>query len=275
MQPSAKLGIIAGRGDLPVLILNSARAAGRPVFVLALEGQTDSGLLDGVEHAWIPLGAVGRGIDILKDAGVSDVVFAGGVRRPSLLRLGLDARAARLMAKLGKAALGDDKILSVIIREVESDGLRVVGADDILTNLLVAEGVLGRHRPDDAAEADIARGFEVARALGALDVGQAVVVQQGIVLGVEAIEGTDALLERAGIVAREGPGGVLVKIKKPGQERRADLPTIGLATVRSAVAAGLRGIAIEAGATLVLGKDALVAEADAAGIFVVAIGTGT
>lgn len=275
MQPSAKLGIIAGRGDLPVLILNSARAAGRPVFVLALEGQTDSGLLDGVEHAWIPLGAVGRGIDILKDAGVSDVVFAGGVRRPSLLRLALDARAARLMAKLGKAALGDDKILSVIIREVESDGLRVVGADDILTNLLVAEGVLGRHRPDDAAEADIARGFEVARALGALDVGQAVVVQQGIVLGVEAIEGTDALLERAGIVAREGPGGVLIKIKKPGQERRADLPTIGLATVRSAVAAGLRGIAIEAGATLVLGKDALVAEADAAEFFVVAIGTGT
>ena len=275
MQPSAKLGIIAGRGDLPVLILNSARAAGRPVFVLALEGQTDSGLLDGVEHAWIPLGAVGRGIDILKDAGVSDVVFAGGVRRPSLLRLGLDARAARLMAKLGRAALGDDKILSLIIREVESDGLRVVGADDILTNLLVAEGVLGRHRPDDVAEADITRGFEVARALGALDVGQAVVVQQGIVLGVEAIEGTDALLERAGIVAREGPGGVLVKIKKPGQERRADLPTIGLATVRSAVAAGLRGIAIEAGATLVLGKDALVAEADAAGIFVVAIGTGT
>ena len=275
MQPSAKLGIIAGRGDLPVLILNSVRAAGRPVFVLALEGQTDSELLDGVEHAWIPLGAVGRGIDILKDAGVSDVVFAGGVRRPSLLRLGLDARAARLMAKLGRAALGDDKILSVIIREVESDGLRVVGADDILTNLLVAEGVLGRHRPDDVAEADITRGFEVARALGALDVGQAVVVQQGIVLGVEAIEGTDALLERAGIVAREGPGGVLVKIKKPGQERRADLPTIGLATVRSAVAAGLRGIAIEAGATLVLGKDALVAEADAAGIFVVAIGTGT
>ena len=238
MQPSSKLGIIAGRGDLPVLILNSARAAGRPVFVLALEGQTDPALLEGVHHAWIPLGAVGRGIDILKDAEVCDVVFAGGVHRPSLLRLGLDARAARLMAKLGKAALGDDKLLSVIIREVESEGLRVIGADAILMDLLVPEGVLGRHTPDEMAEADIARGAAVARALGALDIGQAVVVQQGVVLGVEAIEGTDALLERAGIVRREGPGGVLVKMKKPGQERRADLPTIGVSTVRSAVAAG-------------------------------------
>lgn len=271
MQLSTKLGIIAGRGELPQLMLDAARAEGRPVFVLALEGQTANELVQGVEHAWIPLGAVGRGIETLKAAGVSDVVFAGGVRRPSLLRLGLDARAARLMAKFGKAALGDDKLLSVLIAELEGDGLRVVGADDILGGLLVGEGVLGRHRPDAVALSDIARGVEIARALGALDVGQAVVVQQGIVLGVEAIEGTDALIARSGAVSREGPGGVLIKVKKPKQERRADLPTIGVTTVREAAAAGLRGIAVEAGHSLLLGRDEAVAAADAAGLFVVGI----
>ena len=271
MPPKSKLGLIAGRGELPQLVLDAARAEGRPVFVLALEGQTAPELVAGAENAWIPMGSVGRGIDILKAAGVADVVFAGGVRRPSLLKLGLDGRAARLMAKLGKAALGDDKLLSVLIKELEDEGLHVVGADDLLSGLLAGEGVMGRCRPDEVAFADIDRGAEIARRLGALDVGQGVVVQQGIVLGVEAIEGTDALIARSAAVSREGPGGVLVKVKKPGQERRADLPTIGIATVRAAAAAGLRGIAVEAGNTLLLGRDAAIEAADAAGIFLVGI----
>lgn len=271
MPPKSKLGLIAGRGELPQLVLDAARAEGRPVFVLALEGQTAPELVAGAENAWIPMGSVGRGIDILKAAGVADVVFAGGVRRPSLLKLGLDGRAARLMAKLGKAALGDDKLLSVLIKELEDEGLHVVGADDLLSGLLAGEGVMGRCRPDEVALADIDRGAEIARRLGALDVGQGVVVQQGIVLGVEAIEGTDALIARSAAVSREGPGGVLVKVKKPGQERRADLPTIGIATVRAAAAAGLRGIAVEAGNTLLLGRDAAIEAADAAGIFLVGI----
>jgi DUF1009 family protein len=271
VPPKSKLGLIAGRGELPQLVLDAARAEGRPVFVLALEAQTAPELVAGAENAWIPIGSVGRGIDILKAAGVADVVFAGGVRRPSLLKLGLDGRAARLLAKLGKAALGDDKLLSILIKELEDEGLHVVGADDLLSGLLAGEGVMGRCRPDEVALADIDRGAEIARRLGALDVGQGVVVQQGIVLGVEAIEGTDALIARSAAVSREGPGGVLVKVKKPGQERRADLPTIGIATVRAAAAAGLRGIAVEAGNTLLLGRDAAIEAADAAGIFLVGI----
>ncbi len=271
MPPKSKLGIIAGKGELPVLMLAAAKAEGRPVFVLALEGQTAPELVANTDHAWIPMGAVGRGIEALKSADVGDVVFAGGVRRPSLLKLGLDGRGARLLAKIGKAALGDDKILSVLINELEGEGLRVVGADDILSGLLAVEGLLGRHLPDAQAEADIARAVEIGRALGALDVGQAVVVQQGIVLGVEAVEGTDALIERSANLRREGPGGVLVKIKKPGQERRADLPTVGVGTVEACARAGLRGIAVEAGATLVLGRDEVASAADAAGLFVTAI----
>jgi DUF1009 family protein len=269
--PKPKLGIIAGKGELPALILDAVRAEGRPVFVLALEGQSDPNLVAECDHAWIPMGAIGRGIDAFKQAGVIQVVFAGGVRRPSLLKFGLDGRGAKLLAKIGKAALGDDRLLTVLINELENDGLSVVGADDILGDLLAKAGPLGRHVPDELAGEDISRGIEIAQSLGRLDVGQAVAVQQGIVLGVEAIEGTDALISRAGAVAREGPGGILVKIKKPGQERRADLPTIGRSTVEACARAGLRGIAVEAGATLILGRSGAVEAADAAGLFIVGI----
>jgi UDP-2,3-diacylglucosamine hydrolase len=269
--PKPKLGIIAGKGELPALILDAVRAEGRPVFVLALEGQTAPNLVAECNHAWIPMGAIGRGIDALKQAGVIQVVFAGGVRRPSLLKFGLDGRGAKLLAKIGKAALGDDRLLTVLINELENDGLSVVGADDILGDLLAEAGPLGRHVPDELANEDISRGIEIAQSLGRLDVGQAVAVQQGIVLGVEAIEGTDALISRAGAVAREGPGGILVKIKKPCQERRADLPTIGRSTVEACVRAGLRGIAVEAGATLILGRSEVIEAADAAELFIIGI----
>jgi hypothetical protein len=168
-------------------------------------------------------------------------------------------------------ALGDDGLLSAIVREVESEGFRVVGADTLLGTALTGEGPLGKHRPDEQALADIARGLQVVRALGAIDVGQAAVVQQGLVLGVEAIEGTDALLARCAGLKREGIGGVLVKAAKPGQERRADLPTIGRHTVRSAAAAGLRGIAVEAGASLVIDPPAVAAMADEVGLFVMGV----
>ncbi|MBT7645367.1 MAG: UDP-2,3-diacylglucosamine diphosphatase LpxI [Rhodospirillales bacterium] len=266
-----KTGIIAGRGVLPVLILDAIRAEGRPAFVLGLEGQTDPNFTDNVEHAWVKIGAIGSAIDALKAANVEDVVFAGGVTRPSLMGLGLDGRATKLLAKAGMAALGDDRLLSILVRELEGEGLRVIGADDLLEGLLAQEGVFGKHRPDAEGDKDIARGLDVARAIGGLDIGQAVVVQQGFILGVEAAEGTDALISRTASLHREGPGGVLVKVKKPGQERRVDLPTIGLGTIKAAIEAGLSGIAVEAGSTFILDRDETRSVADDAGLFIVAL----
>ncbi|HMK67064.1 MAG TPA: UDP-2,3-diacylglucosamine diphosphatase LpxI, partial [Stellaceae bacterium] len=190
---------------------------------------------------------------------------------PSLASLMPDWRAAKFFARIGLRALGDDGLLSAIIKELELEGFRVVGIESILGGLLAPKGPLGRIEPDEQARADIARGLEVARALGALDIGQAAVVQQGIVLGVEAADGTDALIARAGSLRREGPGGVLVKIAKPGQERRADLPTIGVRTVEAAANAGLRGIAVEAGAALVVDRAAVAAAADGAALFVLGV----
>ncbi len=264
---AVKLGIIAGGGDLPGRLVEVCRADGRAVFVLALEGQTDPATVVGVDHAWVRLGQARPTLEALHGAGVEELVLIGPVKRPGLNEIGFDLRSAQFLAKVTAQGLGEDGLLSAVVRVHEDEGFTVIGADQVQADLLAPRGPIGAKRPDAQAESDIARGLEVLRALGAVDVGQAVVVQQGIVIGVEAAEGTDALLARCPGLAREGPGGVLVKIRKPGQERRVDLPTLGTETVAGAVRAGLRGIAVEAGGSLIVDRAAVAAAADAAGIF--------
>ncbi len=270
-RPHPPLGIIAGSGGLLRRLLDSCRAAGREVFVLALEGEADPATVETVPHAWCRIGGAAAGLDLLRASGVSELVLAGGVRRPSLAALRPDWRAAKFLARVGYRALGDDGLLAAVVRELEREGFRVVGAEQLLVGAELPDGPLGRVAPDADARADIAHGLRLARAIGALDIGQAVVVQQGLVLGVEAIKGTDGLLRRCAGLRREGPGGVLVKAEKPQQEKRADRPTIGPQTVRLAAESGLRGIAAEAGATLVIDREEVVRLADAAGLFVFGI----
>jgi DUF1009 family protein len=268
---AGKLGILAGSGELPRRLIAACRDANRPFFVLAFAGEADIAMLDDVPHAVIRLGAAGEGFRLLREQGVEELVFAGGIRRPSVTSLRPDWRATRFFARIGYRALGDNGLLSALIKELEGEGFRVVGADTLLGQSMAPSGPFGRIEPDAQAEADILHGLAVARALGTLDIGQAVVVQQGLVLGVEAIEGTDALLARCANLRREGSGGVLVKIVKPDQERRADLPTIGARTVAAAKNAGLRGIAVTAGSTIVIDLAATTEAADRAALFVVGI----
>ena len=265
------LGIIAGGGLLPRRVIDGCRAAGRDVFVLALEGAAEPPTVAGVPHAWCRLGAAATGLDLLRAHGVGELVLAGGVSRPSLAMLRPDWRAAKFFARIGYRALGDDGLLSAVVKELEREGFRVVGPDRLLADADLPEGPLGAVAPDEEAQADIVCGFALARAIGALDIGQAVVVQQGLVLGVEAIEGTDGLLRRCAGLRRDGPGGVLVKAAKPGQEPRADRPTIGPQTVTLAADSGLAGIAAETGATLVIDRAEVIRRADAAGLFVVGV----
>ncbi len=266
-----KLGILAGRGELPARLIQACRETGRDYFVIAFEEQTAPETVAGAPHAWVRLGAAGRALRCLRDAGVEELVMAGGVHRPSLSALRPDAWAVKVFAKMGGKALGDDGLLSALVTALEDEGFRMIGADDVVSDLLAPQGLLGAIAPEAEAKADIALGIEVALGLGALDVGQAVVVQQGLVLGVEAAEGTDALIVRCAGLRRSGFGGVLVKVKKPGQERRADLPTIGVPTVTAVAAAGLSGIAVEAGGTLVMDRIAVAAAADRAGVFVIGV----
>jgi DUF1009 family protein len=266
-----KLGIIAGGGDLPRRLVAACRTQGRAVFVLALDGQCDVEDFAAVPHDRVRLGAPGRAIRLLRAAGVVEVVLAGRVKRPAMAELRPDWRLIRFLASLGGRLGSDGQLVKAVIQAGEDEGFRVIGANEILGELIPSAGPLGRHLPTAIDEQDIAQGLRVARAIGRLDIGHAVVVQHGVVIGVEAAEGTDALIRRCAALRVGSEGGVLVKIKKVQQDLRADPPVIGTITVGLAAEAGLAGIAVEAGGTLVLDRAAVSAAADAAGLFVVAV----
>jgi DUF1009 family protein len=265
------LGVIAGGGSLPLRVVQAASAMGRPVHVVVLEGHGDPAAYVGQSHVTLRWGLAAQMLSWLKQHGVREVVLAGTVARPSLLSLRPDAASMKLIGRIGRAAFnGDDSILRAVMKVLGEEGFEVVGAQALLTGLLPEAALLAGPMPDDVARADIARGLAVCHAMGAVDVGQAVIVQQGLVLGVEAIEGTDALILRAGALKREGPAPILVKALKPTQSKLADLPTIGPKTVETARTAGLRGLAFQANGTILLERDATIAAAEAAGIFLLA-----
>jgi DUF1009 family protein len=266
------LGILAGGGPLPVQVAQAARASGREVFLIGFDGYANPVALAGWPHVILRLGAMGSILAALRAHHCSDLVLVGPVRRPSLFDLRPDAEGVKILARIGRAAFaGDDGLLAAVVRVLGEEGFRVVGAHEILTEILSPPGQMTRLGPDRQAMADISRGVAVVKALGAVDVGQACVVQQGIVLAVEAIEGTDSMITRSRAVARPGPGGVLVKLVKPGQDRRADLPTLGPQTIHAAVAAGLRGIAFEGGGTILTERDKMMQLADESGLFMLGI----
>jgi UDP-2,3-diacylglucosamine hydrolase len=266
-----KLGIIAGGGDAPRQLIAACQKLGRPLFVVCLEGQADHGLAEDVPHVWLPLGAGARLKDLFTAEQVAEVIMIGKVRRPSLLEIKPDWFTLKILTKIGMNSLGDDGLLRAIGNVFEEEGLRVVAVHDVFADLLAPEGVLTRAAPSGDARKDIQRGIEVAKALGTVDVGQSVIVQQGIVLGVEAAEGTDALIARCAELRREGQGGVLVKLAKPQQDNRFDLPSIGPETVAPAAKSGLCGIAIQSGRSLIVEREKTLAAADTAGMFVVGL----
>ncbi len=271
------LGLIAGGGDLPKAIAESARESGRAVFVVALLGSAEA-WIEGFAFEWVSLGEVGKMVKALKGAGVAEVVLAGKLARPKFSDLKLDMKGAMVAPRIIAAARkGDDALLRAVVETLEREGFRALGAQDAAPSLLATEGPLGRLTPDADDREDIAAAFKIVRCLGELDVGQAAVVSEGLPLAVEAAEGTDAMIARVGTLPGHFRGtpekrkGVLVKAPKPIQDHKTDLPVIGVQTVRNAAAVGLAGIALEAGGALILGKRAVLEEADKLGLFVIGV----
>lgn len=265
-----RLAIIAGAGDLPRLLAEHCAATGRPHLVVGFED---------IPLPWapadtprVPFERIGRLFRILRRAGCRHVVMAGIIHRPRLRLWRFDLMAWRLAARvLPMIWRGDDQTLRAIAAIFEEEGMVVEGAHEVRADLLLTEGVHTRARPDRQARSDAARAAEIVAALGAADVGQGAVVAHGVCLGLESIQGTDAMLAFVAETAapfRRGPGGVLYKAPKPGQDRRLDLPVIGPGTVAAAARAGLAGIVVEAGGVMVLDRDATLAAADAAGLFI-------
>lgn len=269
-----KLGLIAGGGSLPAEVADHCAAAGRDYFVIRLRGFADPVMR---QHPGADVGVaqLGKCMKLLREEGCKAVCFVGLVNRPDFSKLIPDARGlAALPGIIAAARKGDDALLRRIVQEFEKDGFAVEGAHEVEGGLTLPHGVLGRHAPTPEHQADIEQALTVARAIGQLDVGQGAVVCDGLVLAVEAQEGTDAMLRRVaelpGAVrgSPERRRGVLAKAPKPIQETRVDLPTIGVATVHRAARAGLAGIVGEAGRLLVVDRDEMVAMADDLGLFI-------
>jgi DUF1009 family protein len=275
LKISSPIGLIAGGGAMPFAVAESLTARGIHPILFGLKGACDPVRLERFRHHWISVGQVGRAMKLFRSENCRDLVFIGTLVRPALSEIRLDWGTLRVIGRVWAAFRGgDDHLLSGIGRILEEDGFRMVGIRDIAPDLLAPEGCLTSAAPDENAAADIARGRELLRALSPFDIGQAAVVIDGHVVGVEDIEGTDGLLARVARLRKEGRiraqtrHGVLVKAPKSTQDLRFDLPTIGPRTVEGAQAAGLAGVAIVAGNTIVVEPQAMIETADAAGLFV-------
>jgi DUF1009 family protein len=277
LRSGDRIAIIAGSGMLPIDVAQNLTARGERPFVVMMKGEADAALA-AFDHAELPLEHIADLGALFKRHGITHAVLAGGIgRRPRLTALRpsltLLRFLPRVIAGLGK---GDDGALRALAGAMESFGVKVVGAHEIAPDLLAPEGKMNGVAPLGSDWRDIEAGLAAARAIGALDIGQAAVAIGGRAIALEGIEGTDGLLERVRDLRSHGrlagkKRGVLVKCAKPGQELRMDLPTIGPATVTGAHAAGLAGIGVEAGRSLVLDLGGVIAEADRLGIFVVGL----
>jgi DUF1009 family protein len=270
------LAIVCGGGSLPFAVADAVVRRGRRVLLFAIRGWADPQRVAGYPHHWAALGQFGWFCRVARREGCRDVVFIGSLTRPAIWTIRPDLKTLRLLPRiLGIFRGGDDHLLSGVARIFEEHGFRLIGAHEIAPEILMSEGPLGRERPGERDHADIAKGLALLEALSPFDIGQAVVVAGGRVLAVEAAEGTDRMLARIHELRKSGQmaadRGVLVKAAKHGQDKRVDLPSIGPQTVTSAARAGLSGIAVVAGNTIVAEPEQIAELADREHLFVVGL----
>ena len=268
-----RLGLIAGNGRFPFLVLDAARRAGHDVTVVALKDETFPELADlaarppAAAFHWISLGQLGALIKLFEDAGVTQAVMAGQVKHARLFAVMANADAALLRVLMRLKARNTDGIIGGIADAMRDKGIELLNSTAFLAPLLATEGVLTRRAPDEGEQADLAFGYRIADIVAGLDVGQTIAVKAAAVVAVEAMEGTDAIIARAGQLA--GAGVRIVKVAKPNQDMRFDVPVVGVSTIDAMKAAGATILSVDAGKTLMIDGDAIVKAADEAGICIV------
>ena len=265
-----RLGLIAGNGRFPFLVLDAARGAGHDVTVIALKEETFPELADSAARAsaslhWISIGQLGTCISLLKDAGVTQAVLAGQVKHTKLFDIRPDLTLGKILMRL--AARNTDSLISGVADALRDEGISLIDSTAFLGPLMAREGTLTRRAPDEDERRDLEFGYRVADAIAGLDIGQAIAVKSAAVIAVEAMEGTDAVIARAGQLA--GPGARVIKVAKPNQDMRFDVPVVGVSTIEAMKRAGATLLSVDAGKTLMIDGDAVVKAADEAGICIV------
>jgi DUF1009 family protein len=264
-----KLGLIAGNGKLPIVFAEQAKREGFHVIAVAHRGETLKEIETvAVDVTWVYVGQLGKMIRTFHRAGVTEAVMAGGIRKVKLFgNFRPDVRGTRFLARV--RSRDDDALLRGVADELEAEGIRILDSTLCLSHIIPAEGVLTQSAPDEAQWEDIRLGFRIGKEVGLLGIGQTVIVKNGVVVAVEAVEGTDAAIQRGGMLAKSGC--VVVKVSKPNQDLRFDVPAIGVDTIKNIHAVRGAVLAVEAGKTIFLEMDALLQHADASGIAVVAL----
>lgn len=266
-----KLGIIAGGGSLPSQLISACQEKNIEPYIVGFEGQTNEKLKDDNSHFWTHLGSAGKIIKYFRSKDVKDLVMIGHIKRPAFNELKPDLKAVQIISRIGMKALGDNGLLTALKSELEREGFKLHGIHKFCDDLFVREGLVGSIKPKPEDQASIDRGIKVSQGIGQMDIGQSVVVQNGIVIGVEAIEGTDVLISRCKPLLKKGRGGILVKTCKPNQDKDLDLPTIGVQTVENAHQSGLVGIVIQAEHVIMTNPEAVAKYADKHKIFVLGV----
>jgi DUF1009 family protein len=270
MQVKPKLGLIAGNGDLPKAVAQEARARGYEIIAVGLEPLAEKSLSSAVDEIkWISVGNLGKIIGFLKKSGVKEAVMAGKVPKSLLYKskISPDLRAIKLLFSLKDKS--DDSILLAFAEELNKEGIVLLNTTDFTSSLLTPEGVLTEKRPTENESKDIAFGWRIAKEIGRLDIGQTVIVKGQAVMAIEAIEGTDEAIKRGGALA--GSGAVVIKVSKPQQDMRFDVPVVGLDTLNSMRDVQARVLAVESGKSIILKKEEFIQEAVEAGITIVGI----
>ncbi|MFL1780931.1 hypothetical protein ABSA28_00641 [Candidatus Hepatincolaceae symbiont of Richtersius coronifer] len=271
-----KYAIIVGKGDLPIRMLKTLKDKNIDFLVAGIKGFSPRCLVNGYPHFWFYIGEVGDLISKLKSNGVNKIIMVGAISRPSLFALRVDSLGKEIIANYRKIIRGDNSILSIVIQVFQSHGLEVVAPQILDPAILVEEKYYTNVELNEANKADIMYGLEVAKEIGKLDIGQSLIVQQNIIIAIEAAEGTKKMILRSkSLLKKNGSKGILIKLKKPGQEDKVDLPVIGDLTIVEARKAGLGGIIVEAQNSIILNQEKLKKLADKYGIFVIGITPNT
>ena len=263
-----KLAIIAGNGSIPFYLIEECNKIGREYCLIIIEGHGKELSVKYNPDYIVSLAKMGRAVKYVKNIGIKHILMVGGVKRPSLKNIIPDLWTAKFLTTISSKVSGDNSVLSKLTKALEREGFIIVAPEEVLPNLICPKGTLGKVKPNQQNNEDISTGYRIAKIIGANDIGQSIIIENGLVIAVEAAEGTDRMIKRSLNLKKEKKAGVLIKVIKPMQDRRIDRPVIGIDTIKAAKKAGLDGIALESNEILILNYSEVILYADKEGLFV-------
>ena len=268
VQKTSKIAIVAGNGFLPVQIVEKCIDIGKPYFLLVVNDHGEEVLKKYDSDFVLHLNKIGKAIKYLKKNNIIEIIMIGAVNRPALKNMFPDLWTAKFLASISNKMLGDDKILSNLAIALEKEGFKIIAPENILPNILSNKGVMGKITPHQSHLRDIKIGFEIARNIGKYDIGQSLVIEDGLIIALEAIEGTTAMINRASKYKKSRSSAILIKVLKYNQEKRIDRPTIGVKTIEQIAKSGFAGIVAEANEVLIIDYEKTIETADKNNIFI-------